>query len=301
MDFDLEKSVIFETITGSQLYGTSTPESDLDTRGVCVPPRNILLDPFQGFDQADSFPGKDRAIYSLAKFFKLCADANPNIIELLFAPAGTWIKFSPAWFRVLENKHLFISKKARWTFSGYAFSQLNAIKTHRRYFIDPPKEEPTRESFGLTDSPTVSGDALINLLNVKTEYLTSSIQNEVSRERAYRDTKRDWDNYVSWRDNRNTARQALEDRFGYDTKHASHLVRLMSECRELLLTGKITFPLPDAQEILAIRRGKYTYEQIIAIAESQDQEFNDLYTQSMLPHAPYWPEIKGLYFDIIGA
>ena len=88
MNFDVEKTRIFECVTGSRLYGTYTPESDYDYRGVCIPPMEILLHPFMNFDQKDSgFEEEDRAIYSLPKFFKICADSNPNIIELLFQKA----------------------------------------------------------------------------------------------------------------------------------------------------------------------------------------------------------------------
>lgn len=47
----IEQWRIMEVITGSQLYGLATPESDTDYRGVCLPPMSILLNPFENFDQ----------------------------------------------------------------------------------------------------------------------------------------------------------------------------------------------------------------------------------------------------------
>ena len=73
MEFDVEGNRIFEAIVGSRLYGTQTPESDYDYRGVCIPPMKVLLDPFSGFEQQDKgFKEEDRTIYNLSKFFKIC-------------------------------------------------------------------------------------------------------------------------------------------------------------------------------------------------------------------------------------
>ena len=77
MNFDIEQYKIFECITGSRLYGTSTPDSDYDYRGCAIPPLKILTHPFENFDQKDSgFEEKDKSIYNLKKFFQLCADFN---------------------------------------------------------------------------------------------------------------------------------------------------------------------------------------------------------------------------------
>ena len=84
---------------------------------------------------------------------KLCADSNPNIIELLFVPEQNIIFNSDVWQKILEHKHLFLSRKAKWKFSGYAMSQLRAIQRRRKWFIDHPKEKPTRKMYGLIENP----------------------------------------------------------------------------------------------------------------------------------------------------
>jgi predicted nucleotidyltransferase len=53
-DFNPLDFLIFECITGSNLYGTATPLSDMDYRGICIPPLEVLLNPFMSFDQKDS-------------------------------------------------------------------------------------------------------------------------------------------------------------------------------------------------------------------------------------------------------
>jgi predicted nucleotidyltransferase len=301
MNFDVEKYRIFECITGSNLYGMATPESDTDYRGVCIPPMNVLLNPFENFDQKDAgFQEEDRAIYSLKKFVQICADANPNIIELLFIPEQNVIMTTPLWQKIVDNRHLFVSKKVRYTFSGYAYSQLKLIERHRKWFINPPKQKPHRKDFDLPHEPVISlawlktaKDTLSNHI-IKDEYLYM-----MQQERSYIKAKEEWDHYMMWEKNRNPKRKPLEEQWGYDTKHASHLVRLLTECEEILRTGEIQFPLWNAEELLAIKNGKYTYDEIVIMAENFDQKFNQMYEESTLPFGADRKALTQLYMAII--
>ncbi len=301
MNFDVEKARIFECITGSRLYGTGTPESDYDYRGVCIPPMEILLHPFMNFDQKDSgFEEEDRAIYSLPKFFKICADSNPNIIELLFVPENNIILSTPIWEHIIENRNLFISKKAKFTFTGYAFSQLNAIKRHRQWFINPPDKKPHRNDFGLTDSPKISFQALVDAKAINSSYFKDEYVEEIQKERLYREAKNSWDHYQEWMKNRNPKRRELEEKYKFDCKHASHLFRLLTEGEELLKTGKINFPLSNAEELLAIKNGLYTYDEVIEKAEEFEKKFDMWYNESELQFGANIPELTKLYFKCIG-
>jgi hypothetical protein len=176
---------------------------------------------------------------------------------------------------------------------------LNAIKTHRKWFINPPKKKPERKDYKLTDSPKVSGEGLQAISNIKFEYLEESFRDELRRELEYREQKRSWDNFISWRDNRNPERRRLEELYGYDVKHASHLFRLMLEGKELLLTGNITFPLINNEEIRAIKNGKYTYDETVEKAEVLDKEFEEWYNISKLPHHADINGLTELYFKIV--
>lgn len=298
--FEPQDYLIFDCIVGSRLYGTNTEKSDTDYRGVANTPLNVVLDLFQGFEQKDSgFIEDDKVIYDLGKFIKLCSAANPNILELLFVPDSHILFSTPTWEKLIENRQYFLSKKARWTFSGYAVSQLNDIKNHRQWFIDSPKQKPTREMFGLTDSPKASGENLGFLESLNLELIDNKYRDEFRREIEYRHQKKAWDNYASWAKNRNPERKRLEELYKYDVKHASHLVRLMSEGKELLLTGKITFPLPNAEEILAIKNGKYQYEEIIEIAETLDAQFAEWDKESKLPYSANQEKLSELYYELI--
>jgi uncharacterized protein len=89
----------------------------------------------------------------------------------------------------------------------------------------------------------------------------------LAAERHYRAAVKHWEAYERWKDERNPTRARLEARFGYDTKHAMHLVRLMRTGLELLETGELTVQRPDAAELIAIRDGALSYDDVVAEAE----------------------------------
>lgn len=295
----LEDSIIFESIAGSHIYGTNTPSSDFDYRGVCIPPLEILLglDHFEQKDKWDNI--NDRVIYSLKKFFLLCKDNNPNIIELLFIPEKFWVKSSPIWLEIIQFKDFFMSKKIKYTFSGYAHSQIERIKRHRSWLLDPPKEEPTREKYGLPNRSKLNFEQRSAILSLPLFSVVEEFKEEAMREKAYRQAKNYWDSYQQWKRNRNRERAKLEEKFRYDTKHASHLFRLIYEAEEALTKGFITFPRPEADEILAIKNGKYSYSELLEKVGKWEDKFEDLYEKSFLPISPDMKNIMKLYKSIV--
>jgi len=163
----LQDRTLFVTLAGSHAYGTNHPESDEDFRGLVVPPKEYLLGFVERFEQSVFSEGIDCVIYGLHKFFKLAADCNPSIIEVLWADESLRVfsnkKYKKQIELLMENKDLFISKKAKHTFSGYAMSQLKRIKLHRKWFLNPP-DKLTRQDFGLQDRPVVPMDFIKSAL-----------------------------------------------------------------------------------------------------------------------------------------
>lgn len=103
-------------------------------------------------------------------------------------------------------------------------------------------------------------------------------------ENEYKQAKDTWKNYWSWKKNRNETRHELEKDFGYDTKHAMHIVRLMRMGEEILKDGVVNVYRHDAQELLDIRNGKWTYGELLEWAEEKDNLVrNTLYKTSDLP------------------
>lgn len=120
----------------------------------------------------------------------------------------------------------------------------------------------------------------------------------LDRERRYEGAKKQWQQYQEWKKNRNEARAALEAAYGLDTKHSMHLVRLLKMCREILVEGVVRVRRPDAKELLAIRNGAWTYEQLIAWAEQQEQELAELAQKSSLPKTPDQEKLDQLCIEI---
>lgn len=90
--------------------------------------------------------------------------------------------------------------------------------------------------------------------------------------------------YWDWKTNRNQSRSVLEEQFGYDTKHAMHLVRLLRMAEEVLRDGVVNVKRQDADELLAIRDGAWTYDELVAYAEEVDGRIRgELYQNTKLP------------------
>lgn len=122
----------------------------------------------------------------------------------------------------------------------------------------------------------------------------------MQKERQYTGAKREFDQYQNWKATRNKTRSSLEEKFGYDTKHAYHLVRLIRMCREVLLTGKVIVKRPDREELLAIRNGAWSYEQLIEFADREEKELNAIYaTCNLLPKVPDMEKVDELCIRLV--
>lgn len=99
----------------------------------------------------------------------------------------------------------------------------------------------------------------------------------------YEEAKLKWKQYWTWKKNRNDVRNELEQKYGYDTKNAMHLVRLMRMGKEALTEGVVRVKRPDAAELLDIRNGKWSYEEILQYAEQMHTEIETLVKTSKLP------------------
>lgn len=119
--------LIYKTVAGSRLYGTSRPQSDYDFRGVAIEPLEGLIGLSSRFEQAER-KEPDEVIWGLGKFLRLALENNPNILDMLFAPQEHWITAAPAWEYIYDQRHDFLSTKVRQTYVGYAVSQLKRMK-----------------------------------------------------------------------------------------------------------------------------------------------------------------------------
>ena len=144
----MSDNMLVKHYAGSISYGTNTPESDVDFRGVfCADPVNILT-PFFTVRECEDQDEEDTKLYELSHFMKLCVDCNPNIIETLWVDDADITFRTPAYDLLREHRHGLLSSKIAFTTSGYAFSQLKRITGHNKFLMNPqPVEAPKPKDF----------------------------------------------------------------------------------------------------------------------------------------------------------
>lgn len=120
----IHQHTIFECVAGSQAYGLSTPSSDQDFRGFCIPPIEYFYGPVK-FEQKDGAwsDGADRVTWNLTKGVEMMLNGNPNCIELLWMPEDCIVKSSTWWQRILDLRECFLSKRIKSSYAGYASAQ----------------------------------------------------------------------------------------------------------------------------------------------------------------------------------
>lgn len=124
-------------MTGSRLYGTHRPDSDIDVRFVFGAPDTSLLGclPYNDSytsDGANSL-GYDIAGWELRKFMGLALKGSFTALELLFAPEENVIFMSDAGLHLRDNRTLFLTEQVRRGLLGFVHGQikLGTFKSYR--------------------------------------------------------------------------------------------------------------------------------------------------------------------------
>jgi predicted nucleotidyltransferase len=297
-------SCVLRVRHGSHAYGLNTPESDVDEKGICIIDDPLYYYGIRSFEQKDSgwSDGVDRVIYDIRKFFKLALQCNPNIIEVLHVNDEDVLEENEIGQILREQAGMFLSRRAAKSFVGYAVAQLKRIKSHKKW-IDHPPVEPNKEDFVHRHCVTAK-DWKREFDNHHIRVLRGSHKAVIIEhfdEGAYKQALRKQQQYLSWKKNRNRARYALEEQFGYDSKHAMHLMRLLRMGIEILRDGKVVVKRPDREELLAIRNGKFKYDELVVEADKMIKNIDALTEKSSLPEQPNVKEANRLLSEILRA
>jgi predicted nucleotidyltransferase len=274
-----EHCTILKTVWGSQAFGTAGPSSDVDVRGVCIPPARYLLG-LSPFEQYEDRAG-EVVIYGLAKFARLALANNPNMLDILWADERDVLYIDDYGEALRAARGLFLSRKVAQTYAGYADDQLKRMETHYRWLHNPPDHQPTPPEFGATPHPT-GGFRFPN----------------TQQERDYRAALKHWQNYQNWRANRHPLRAALEALHGYDTKHAAHLLQLYRIGIEILREGVVQVRRPDAAWLRAVLGGRYSYDELMALVADLRRELAAAEAASALPAEPDAAAVETLVMDL---
>lgn len=117
--------ILFETIVGSQAYGTQTPTSDIDKKFVYILPEDCILG--TGYVEQINV-NKDYVGWEIRRFLELMGSNNPTVLELLNSPEDCIVSKHPLFDDIIAHKDEFITKICKDSFGGYARQQIKKAK-----------------------------------------------------------------------------------------------------------------------------------------------------------------------------
>lgn len=290
----LGDNIILLGLGGSYAYGTNVEDSDVDIRGVATQlPKDILTG--KHFDQVIN-EETDTTVYSLEKIVSLLSNCNPNTIEILGLEPWQYIYVSDVGQALIDNRDMFLSKRAVNAFGGYANSQLRRLdnkaardlsqaqqEAHILHSIENATYDFPRKYFGYPeDSIRLYVDDAVN------PEMNSEIFMDVNlRHYPLRDYKAMWsemNNIVKdySKIGKRNAHAIAHDKL---SKHMMHLVRLYLMCFDILENGKIiTYRQKDHDFLMDIRNGKYLDDD-----KQPTKEFYDI-VDELNNKLGYWKE-----------
>ena len=264
----LGKNIILLGLGGSHAYGTNIPGSDVDIRGIALNTKEEILGT-ANFEQVVN-EATDTTIYSIRKIISLLTSCNPNTIEMLGLKPEHYLYLSNIGKELLENKKLFLSQRAKYSFGGYAFSQLRRLSNKAVRTV----EQAEREQYILNSITAATYVWPDKYSCFKTGegvklYLANSEQADMDKEifmdihltgYPLRDYKAMWaemKNIVSDYDKIGHRNQNAIERCKLG-KHMMHLVRLYLMCIDILEKEEInTYRENDIPFLMDIRNGKF--------------------------------------------
>jgi predicted nucleotidyltransferase len=128
-EYSLHQYIVYQCVVGSQAYGLSRDGSDIDRRGVYLPPADLQWSLYGVPEQLED-AGTQECYWELQKFIVLALKANPNILECLFTPIVE--KTSDIGEMLQANRNVFLSKLVYQTYNGYVMSQFKKLEQDLR-------------------------------------------------------------------------------------------------------------------------------------------------------------------------
>lgn len=328
--------IVVEILYGSHLYGTNTPNSDLDIKGVCLPSKDQLLTndyPKTVQQSRSKSPGEkntkddvDKEYLSLDRFLQLLVEGQTMAIDMLFAPLR--LNFATddgeIWNTIYKNRQKLLSRNIT-SFVGYARKQASkyGIKGSRVAAVKevlallenlPPQSKlleheksiellvkTTLSHVSLEKTPLVEVVLIPSHKNGPLQKYLSCCGRKIPFTNKVQDAtklyKRLFEEYGA------RAIQAANNQ-GVDWKALSHAVRVNTEAIELLKTGHVTLPLPNKDLILDVKQGKMPYKSVTEMIERGLVELEEARANSVLPDQPdvEWVDnfVSKIYSEVCG-
>lgn len=124
-DRHLHDYIIYKCVVGSNALGLSDEHSDLDLRGIYLPPADMQWSLYGVPEQIEK-PDADEIYWELQKFLTLALKANPNVLECLYTPLVELA--TPLAQELLNGRCHFLSRLVYQTYNGYVLSQFKKLE-----------------------------------------------------------------------------------------------------------------------------------------------------------------------------
>jgi len=303
---------------GSHVYGTNVPTSDMDYKGIFIPSKSDIL--LQRANHTsinrntnrsntkNTAEDEDIELFTLQGFLRLCKEGQTAAVDILFCPSRFRTQTSPEGEFIIENRHKLIHSGVS-SFVGYCQTQaakygikgsriasvraaiefLETLPTHDKLIVHWDKvlefvEEHQNDKYSSINKSGVR-DPFIKITPCKGPNAVMVDHLEVNGRKlpchalikyAHEVLSKILDNYGE------RAKKA-EKNEGIDWKALMHAVRVCEEAKELLSTGFVTFPRPEKNLLLQIRKGELPYKKVSQIIEEGVQEIDAYQERSILP------------------
>lgn len=284
MDYSKEAqdNTILKVRIGSHLFGTNTPDSDLDIEGVFMPPISVLYGLGECKEVDLSTVSKDEngrntadavdfKIREYRTFMRLALQNNPNILNIVFSNDENVIFQDDFGKRLRGMAEYFPHKEGLRRFYGYAQSQLAKMTIKPENHSNLKK---AKEFLSECNQKDILINALATAINNGNEYISNIMRDQgygkhivvadLHLERGLQVGKALA--MITGRLDRASARAENWEKFGYDVKFASNLILILLEGIELGQTGGLQFPLRDRELILGIKKGEFKLSTIDTLA-----------------------------------
>jgi uncharacterized protein len=175
---DLADSVAHTVLAGyrgSIAHGTHGTEiDDVDVMGVYIPRAEHYFGLFNSPEGVERGPTDDNkydfVLYEFRKFIRLCFQANPNVLCMLWLNPTHYLVWDEVGQELIAMRDKFLSKQLYHSFGGYAHGQLKRM-THGNY--DGYMSKKRRARYEKHGYDCKNASHMIRLLRMGIEVLTT--------------------------------------------------------------------------------------------------------------------------------
>lgn len=266
-DKHLGKNIILLGLGGSHAYGTETETSDLDIRGCALNSREEILCG-ENFEQVMDIP-TDTTVFSFTKLIQLLTDCNPNTIEILGLRPDHYLYLSDIGRELLDNRKMFLSRKAVNSFSGYATAQFRRLDNKSARLADQSIQEQhilssikmASESFREMYFQYPEDAVKLYIDKAVNDSLDTEIFMDISlKHYPLRDYKDMWNRMSDIVRDYAKVGKRNQNAISHNKlgKHMMHLIRLYIMCIDILEKGEIiTYREAEHDLLMSIRNGAF--------------------------------------------